>query len=119
MSKTLAVEVENLTKKFGDFVAVNHISFQVEQGEIFGFLGPNGSGKTTTIRMLCGVLLPTTGNARVLGYDVLTQSEQVKMRIGYMAQKFALYDDLNAHENLRFYADIYGVSLRERDARVR
>jgi ABC-2 type transport system ATP-binding protein len=119
MSNGIAVDVQALGKKFGDFTAVERVTFQVGRGEIFGFLGPNGSGKTTTIRMLCGVLLPTQGDARVLGFDIRKQSEQIKPVIGYMAQKFALYNDLSAQENLEFYADIYGVPLRERNARVR
>jgi ABC-2 type transport system ATP-binding protein len=119
MNDPIAVDVRGLTKEFGKFVAVNHVSFQVKRGEIFGFLGPNGSGKTTTIRMLCGVLLPSAGDARVLEYDIRSQPEQIKPVIGYMAQKFALYNDLSARENLEFYADIYGVPLRARNARVR
>ena len=115
----IAVDVQALTKKFGAFTAVDRVTFQVGRGEIFGFLGPNGSGKTTTIRMLCGVLLPSDGSARVLDYDVRSQSEQIKPKIGYMAQKFALYNDLTARENLEFYADLYGVPLRTRNARVR
>ncbi len=118
MSKPPAVVVDQLTKTFGTFVAVNHVSFSVEQGEIFGFLGPNGSGKTTTIRMLCGVLSPSEGAASVLGLDLATQTEQIKGQIGYMAQKFALYNDLTARENLEFYADIYGLPSRDRRARV-
>ncbi len=119
MAKDIAVDVQSLTKKFGQFTAVDAVSFHVERGEIFGFLGPNGSGKTTTIRMLCGVLLPSDGMARVLDYDIRTQSEQIKPKIGYMAQKFALYNDLSARENLEFYADLYTIPLRTRNARVR
>jgi ABC-2 type transport system ATP-binding protein len=119
MHDPIAVDVRALTKKFKAFTAVDQVSFQVMRGEIFGFLGPNGSGKTTTIRMLCGVLLPTSGEARVLDFDVRTQPESIKPVIGYMAQKFALYNDLSAQENLEFYADIYGVPLRARGARVR
>jgi len=119
MHDPIAVDVRALTKKFKAFTAVDQVSFQVKRGEIFGFLGPNGSGKTTTIRMLCGVLLPTSGEARVLDFDVRTQPESIKPVIGYMAQKFALYNDLSAQENLEFYADIYGVRRRERGARVR
>lgn len=118
-TKTRAIEVEALSKRFGDFVAVDRVSFHIEEGEIFGFLGPNGSGKTTTIRMLCGLMVPTSGSGRVLGLDVRRQSEQIKSRIGYMAQKFALYDDLTAAENLSFYADIYGVASAECAGRVR
>ena len=119
MDEHITVDVQALTKKFKDFTAVDQVTFQVHRGEIFGFLGPNGSGKTTTIRMLCGVLLPTAGEARVLDFDVRKQPESIKPVIGYMAQKFALYNDLSAQENLEFYADIYGVPLRERNARVR
>jgi len=107
------VTVKNLVKKFGAFTAVDGISFDISKGEIFGFLGPNGSGKTTTIRMLCGVLAATSGEANVLGFDVFRQPEEVKKRIGYMSQKFSLYNDLTVEENLNFYGGIYGVS-RER-----
>lgn len=109
MSKPHTVEVQELTKRFGNFIAVNKVNFHIEEGEIFGFLGPNGAGKTTVIRMLCGLLLPTSGVGRVLGYDIRTQPEKIKSRIGYMAQKFALYEDLTARENLDFYANIYEV----------
>jgi len=119
MAKARAVEVQDLTKKFGDFTAVNQVTFHIEEGEIFGFLGPNGSGKTTTIRMLCGLLTPTSGTGRVLDLDLHTQSEAIKSRIGYMAQKFALYDDLTARENLDFYANIYSVPQRAIATRVR
>lgn len=114
-----AVEAEQLTKTFGDFVAVDHISFRVSEGEIFGFLGPNGSGKTTTIRMLCGLLLPTSGRATVLGYDVARRPEEVKARIGYMSQRFSLYGDLTVRENLEFYAGIYGLPRRQAQRRIR
>ncbi|MFQ6058928.1 MAG: ATP-binding cassette domain-containing protein [Anaerolineae bacterium] len=107
-----AVVVENLTKKFGDFTAVNGISFTIERGEIFGFLGPNGAGKTTTIRMLLGLLRPTAGTARVLGYDIVRESEEIRRRIGYMSQRFTLYNDLTVSENLDFYGRTYGVSGR-------
>lgn len=115
---TLAVEARGLTRRFGDFVAVDAISFDVTRGEVFGFLGPNGCGKTTTIRMLCGILAPTAGQATVLGLDVVTRADEIKPRIGYMSQRFALYDDLSARENLRFYAGVYGVDVRERQQRV-
>jgi ABC-2 type transport system ATP-binding protein len=108
-----AIEVEKLTKKFGDFVAVDQISFQVGKGEIFGFLGANGAGKTTAIRMLCGLLKPTAGKAEVAGYNILSHREKVKGSIGYMSQRFSLYDDLTAFENIRFYGGIYGLSLDE------
>jgi len=109
MKRDNSVEVHQLTRNFGDFTAVDHISFEIPKGEIFGLLGPNGAGKTTTIRMLCGLLKPTGGEARVLGFDVAGQSEQVKRNIGYMSQKFSLYNDLTVYENLWFYANLYGI----------
>ena len=118
MDAPYAVEAHELTRRFGDFVAVDRVTFQVRPGEVFGLLGPNGSGKTTTIRMLCGLLTPTGGAARVLGFDIARQSEAIKARIGYMSQKFSLYDDLTVQENLQFYADIYGVARHERAARL-
>lgn len=105
-----AVEVDNLTRKFGDFTAVDSISLKVEYGEIFGFLGANGAGKTTAIRMLCGLLLPTSGMGRVAGFDVHRQPEMIKRSIGYMSQKFSLYPDLTGRENLNFYGAAYGLS---------
>jgi ABC-2 type transport system ATP-binding protein len=108
-SNGLAIEVLGLTKKFGAFVAVNGINFEVQRGEIFGFLGPNGAGKTTTIRMLLGLLTPTSGTAKVVGFDVVKESEAVRRRIGYMSQKFSLYNDLTVEENLNFYGGVYGV----------
>src|SRR5512137_662936 len=102
------ITVENLTKRFGDFVAVDRVSFEVARGEVVGYLGPNGSGKTTTIRMLLGLLRPTAGRARVLGYDAVTQTDLVRPLAGYMSQKFALYEELTADENLDFYAGVYG-----------
>jgi ABC-2 type transport system ATP-binding protein len=114
-----AVSVDRLCKKFGLFVAVNQISFDIPHGEIFGLLGPNGAGKTTTIRMLCGLLKPDGGSARVLGYDVAKNPEEIKKRIGYMSQKFSLYNDLRVEENLDFYAAVYGLSqLGERRKKV-
>jgi len=112
------ITVENLTRKFGDFVAVDHVNFSVAPGEVVGYLGPNGSGKTTTIRMLLGLLKPTEGHAMVLGYDSFLQSEEVRTRAGYMSQKFALYDDLTVLENLTFYGGVYGITDRERIART-
>ncbi len=108
------ISVQNLTRKFGDFVAVDHINFEVQAGEVVGYLGPNGSGKTTTIRMLLGLLKPNDGKATVLGYDVATQSEEVRARVGYMSQKFAIYDDLTTLENLTFYGGVYGITDKKR-----
>jgi ABC-2 type transport system ATP-binding protein len=109
VSAAPAVVVENLVKRFGKFTAVDGISFSVPRGEIFGFLGPNGAGKSTTIRMLCGILTPTSGRGKVAGFDIVTESERIKERIGYMSQKFSLYEDLTVEENIDFYGDIYGV----------
>jgi len=106
--------VENLTRRFGDFVAVDHVSFEVNAGEVVGYLGPNGSGKTTTIRMLLGLLKPTEGEATVLGFDAFRQSEEVRARAGYMSQKFAIYDDLTVLENLTFYGGVYGIRDKAR-----
>ena len=111
------IECENLTKRFGHFTAVDDVSFAVEKGSIFGFLGPNGSGKSTVIRMLCGILTPTHGTARIAGVDVVRDTERVKGLIGYMSQKFSLYDELTVHENLLFYGRLYGLkgkALQER-----
>jgi ABC-2 type transport system ATP-binding protein len=108
------ISVQNLTRRFGDFVAVDHINFDVAKGEIVGYLGPNGSGKTTTIRMLLGLLIPSEGKATVLGYDVFKQSEEVRLRVGYMSQKFAIYDDLTTLENLTFYGGVYGITDKNR-----
>jgi ABC-2 type transport system ATP-binding protein len=104
---------ENLTKKFGSFTAVNSISFSVKKGEIYGFLGANGAGKTTAIRMLCGLSTPTSGKATVAGFDVFRQTENIKKNIGYMSQKFSLYEDLTVKENINFYGGIYGLSDTE------
>lgn len=109
----LMIKAENLTRKFGDFTAVDHISFEVGAGEIFGFLGANGAGKTTAMRMLTGLLVPTEGEATVAGFDVYSQAEQIKKRIGYMSQKFSLYEDLTVRENIRLYGGIYGLSDKE------
>ncbi len=108
-----AVDVRKLTKSFGGFLAVDRVTFSVKRGEIFGFLGANGAGKTTTIRMLCGILLPTSGSGTVAGFDIIRQNDRIKLRIGYMSQKFSLYDDLTARENMEFYGGIYGLSRRE------
>ena len=107
---SFALEVEDLVKTFGTFVAVDHIRFKVNKGEIFGFLGPNGSGKSTTIRMLCGLLLPTSGKGTVAGFDLMEEPEKIKQVIGYMSQKFSLYEDLTVIENLHFFGGIYGLS---------
>jgi ABC-2 type transport system ATP-binding protein len=114
-----AVKIEGLTKRFGSFVAVDALNLEVSAGEIFGFLGPNGAGKSTTIRILCGLLAPTEGTARVAGFDVARQPEDVRARIGYMSQKFSLYDDLTVSENLDFFAGIYGVADQKRPERKR
>ncbi len=116
-----AVVTENLTKQFGDFVAVDHINISISRGEIFGFLGPNGAGKTTTMRMLLGLLRPTEGTALVLGLDVVKELPQIRQRIGYMSQKFSLYNDLTVNENLNFYGGVYGVRgkmLKDRKAYI-
>jgi len=116
-----AVEVEDLVRTFGDFVAVDHIHFKVARGEIFGFLGPNGAGKSTTIRILCGLLMPTSGKGNVSGFDIMREPEKIKQVIGYMSQKFSLYEDLTVAENLHFFGGIYGLSgpfQREREERV-
>ena len=113
-----AVEIDQLTKNFASFSAVDKISFTIPEGEIFGLLGPNGAGKTTTIRILCGLMQPSSGKANVLGIDVTREPEKVKKQIGYMSQKFSLYNDLTPKENLQFYASIYGVPNSQRAARV-
>ncbi len=112
------VVTRDLVKTFGDFTAVDRVSFSVRKGEIFGFLGPNGSGKSTTIRMLCGLLTPTSGFGQVAGYDIFTESEAIKATIGYMSQKFSLYDDLTPYENLRFYLGIYNVDPAQWEERI-
>jgi len=110
--------VKDLVKKFGDFVANDHLTFEVKKGEIFGFLGANGAGKTTAIRILCGLSYPTSGTLSVAGFNVYTQREKIKKSIGYMSQRFSLYDDLTVYENIRFYAAIYGLSRKEIDQRA-
>ena len=104
---------EKLTKRFGNFIAANELTFEVEKGEIFGFLGANGAGKTTAMRMLCGLLTPSSGKATIAGFDVYKQTEKIKRKIGYMSQKFSLYDDLTVSENIRFYSGIYGMNNQQ------
>jgi len=110
----IAVSVDKLEKRFGDFIAVNKVSFEIKKGEIFGFLGPNGAGKSTTIRMLCGILSPTSGSGTVGGFDVIKEQEKIKQNIGYMSQKFSLYDDLTVEENIDFYSGIYKLPKSEK-----
>jgi ABC-2 type transport system ATP-binding protein len=117
-ARETVIETHSLSRRFGHLLAVRDVSLTVYKGEIFGVLGPNGAGKSTTIRMLCGILDPTDGQGTVVGYDIRTQAESIKQRIGYMTQRFSLYEDLSVGENLEFYAGIYGVSRRERKARV-
>jgi ABC-2 type transport system ATP-binding protein len=107
------IKAEKLTKKFGDFIAANAITFEVEKGEVFGFLGANGAGKTTAMRMLCGLSKPTSGKATIAGFDIYRQTEQIKKNIGYMSQKFSLYEDLTVMENIRFFGGIYGLDKQE------
>src|SRR6478736_5184605 len=121
MDKEKLISVDHLTKRFGDFIAVDAISFEVNKGGIFGFLGANGAGKTTAMRMLCGLSLPTSGKATIAGFDVYKQTEHIKRSIGYMSQKFSLYEDLTIIENIRFYAGIYGKSdafIKDKTARL-
>jgi ABC-2 type transport system ATP-binding protein len=113
-----AIVVKNMVKKFGDFVANDNLNFEVEQGEIFGFLGANGAGKTTAIRILCGLSVPTSGEMKVAGYDIYKETELIKKNIGYMSQKFSLYEDLTINENIRFYGSVYGLSVKERKLRA-
>jgi len=113
-----AVTIDRLTKKFGDFTAVDHVSLSVNRGEVFGFLGANGAGKTTAIRMLCGLLLPTSGKGTVIGYDIYKETEKIKLNIGYMSQKFSLYGDLSGRENLWFYGSVYRIRSRDLKARI-
>ena len=113
-----AVITRALGKRFGDLIAVESLDLTIQRGEVFGLLGPNGSGKTTTIRMLCGLLTPTSGDATVAGFDIRTESEQIRRSIGYMSQRYGLYDDLTAIENIRFYSTVYGLHGAEREARI-
>ena len=108
-AKEIAIDAEGLTKSFNGRTVVNHLTLKVPKGEIYGFLGPNGSGKTTTIRMLCGLLTPDSGHGTCLGYDILTQQDEIKREVGYMTQRFSLYEDLSIRENLEFVARVYGV----------
>ncbi len=112
MDKEIVISVKDLTKKFGSFTAVDHITLQVRRGEIFGFLGANGAGKTTAMRMLCGLSFPTSGTGTVAGYDILRQAEDIKRHIGYMSQKFSLYENLTVWENLNLFATIYGMPAK-------
>ena len=114
----VTVSVESLTKKFGDFTAVDNISFEVKKGEIFGLLGPNGAGKSTTIKMLCGILSPSSGSGHVTGYDIVNQQASIKSVIGYMSQKFSLYDDLSVMDNLKFFGSIYGLEGNKLNERM-
>src|ERR1019366_999689 len=116
-SHETAVVVKNLEKRFGSFIAVNRVSFEVQKGEIFGFLGPNGAGKSTTIRMLTGILAPTGGTGTVAGFDVRTEPEKIKAHIGYMSQKFSLYEDLTVEENIDFYSGIYSIPREKKEER--
>jgi ABC-2 type transport system ATP-binding protein len=121
MQQEKVIIVKDLCKRFGAFVAVDHISFEVEKGEIFGFLGANGAGKTTAMRMLCGLSLPSAGTASVAGFDVYKENELIKKNIGYMSQKFSMYEDLTIRENIQFYAGIYGLSdekIKEKTAQL-
>jgi len=115
----ISVSVEGLTRRFGDFTAVDNISFEVNRGEIFGLLGPNGAGKSTTIKMLCGILTPSSGSGHVSGYDIVKEQASIKRIIGYMSQKFSLYDDLTVMDNLEFFGSIYGLAGKKLDERVK
>src|SRR6478609_374652 len=113
MTDEVVIKTEKLTKRFGDFIAANEITFDVHAGEIFGFLGANGAGKTTAMRMLCGLSTPTSGKAMIAGFDIYKQTEQIKRNIGYMSQKFSLYEDLTVTENIRFFGGIYGLTDKQ------
>lgn len=112
METDIVIKTEKLTKRFGDFIATNQITFDVQAGEIFGFLGANGAGKTTAMKMLCGLSTPTSGNATIAGFDIYRETEQIKKNIGYMSQKFSLYEDLTVLENINFFGGIYGLSKK-------
>jgi len=112
-NKDFTITAKNLTKQFGDFTAVDAISFEVGKGEIFGFLGANGAGKTTAIKMLCGLSMPSSGEATIAGYDIYKEPEMIKKNIGYMSQHFSLYQDMTIRENIRFYAGIYGLTNKQ------
>lgn len=117
MTSDIVIHTEGLTKRYGDFIAANNISIDVHAGEIFGFLGANGAGKTTAMRMLCGLLTPSSGKARIAGYDIYKETEKIKLNIGYMSQKFSLYEDLTVRENIRFFGGIYGMN--DKDIKIR
>lgn len=117
MTRDIVIHTEGLTKRYGDFIAANDISIDVHAGEIFGFLGANGAGKTTAMRMLCGLLTPSSGKARIAGYDIYKETEKIKLNIGYMSQKFSLYEDLTVRENIRFFGGIYRMKDKEIKAR--
>ncbi|MDX1955972.1 MAG: ABC transporter ATP-binding protein [Chitinophagaceae bacterium] len=117
MTRDIVIHTEGLTKRYGDFIAANDISIDVHAGEIFGFLGANGAGKTTAMRMLCGLLTPSSGKASIAGYDIYKETEKIKLNIGYMSQKFSLYEDLTVRENIRFFGGIYGMN--DRDIKIR
>lgn len=116
--QSFVIQVRNLTKRFGDFTAVDHLTFEVSRGEIFGFLGANGAGKTTAMRMLCGLSYPTSGEGYVMGYDVMTQGEEIKRHIGYMSQRFSLYEDLTVGENMALFGGIYGMRGKDLEGRI-
>jgi len=118
ITKEPVITVKNMVKKFGNFVANDNLNFEVYKGEIFGFLGANGAGKTTAIRILCGLSSPTSGQMTVAGFDVFRQTEKIKQNIGYMSQKFSLYEDLTVYENIRFYGGVYGMKVAERKAKT-
>src|SRR5690606_13178315 len=113
MTDEVVIKTDKLTKKFGDFIATNAISFEVYKGEIFGFLGANGAGKTTAMKMLCGLSKPSSGEANIAGFDIYKQTEEIKKNIGYMSQKFSLYEDLTVNENIDFFGGIYGLNYKQ------